>query len=751
MNLPALPDAAQFRRFALLAAATGLAYSLVGWLSLYLQSHIPMMSAVWPAAGVAAAAAVRFRWAGVAGVFIGALATGWGYASLDALPYLALGAALGAWIFFWLPERLGSKNFSVGSIQDIWRYCFLAIPSGTVVSALVGTLALVRFEALPREQFWLTLWSQWSTAWIGAILLAPVLLSARRYDWRMQRKTLRLEWALVGLASLLVIWLILGSPISEAQEIAEFLLFPLVLWVALRFSAGATAMLVLTVGMVRFAGNPQEFGLAELHPPLLEALKLQVTTLSLAMTGLLVAAALIERRESELRLDRLANHDPLTGLANRTYFQVYLEHTIAHCARQGDQVSLLFIDLDRFKHINDSRGHEVGDEVLRIVADRLGNALRGEDFLARLGGDEFAVVMSHPKTLRAARRVALKLIEALSEPFKVDHHSYALSASIGISVFPDDASDANTLLRQADMAMYKAKLIRSGFEYFSDDMSAAAREQLVIENGIRRALRNDDFALLYQPKVDLRTGRMVGMEALIRWMTPGGRGIVSPEKFIPVAEETGLIVPVGHWVLKTACRQWVSWNKAGLNPPMVSVNLSPLQFKHGGLAREILLAIEDTGMNPAYLGLEVTESAAMENPKTTMQVLAEMSQHGIQVMIDDFGTGHSNLRQLKRLPIDIVKIDKSFVRDVLIDKEDAEIANAIVRLAHLLDLRVVAEGVETQEVAAFLKEMGCDEIQGYLVGKPMPPDAVSQLFTKSFSIDRAQAEMAFRDTATRAG
>jgi diguanylate cyclase (GGDEF)-like protein len=751
MNYPPLPDSSQLRRFALVVLAVALAYFLVGRLALYLGSHIDVMSAIWPAAGVAAAAAVRFRWPAVAGVFFGALATNWGHASQDVLPYLALGAALGAWIFFWLPEKLGGRPFSFNSVRGIARFCLLGLPVGTAVSALVGAGALLNFNDLPQEQYWLVLWSLWSANLAGAILVAPVLLSANLYDWRVQREAFRLEWAAVVLASLLMVWLMLGTGSQQAWKIGEFLLFPLVLWVALRFSAGATTTLVLVVSVVRIASDLNEFNRVELHAPFLEMLHVQVTTLSLAICGLLVTAALAERRESEMRLDRLANHDPLTGLPNRTYFQVYLEHAISQCGRQGGQVSLLFIDLDRFKHINDSRGHEVGDEVLRIVADRLGDVLRGDDFVARLGGDEFAVVMNHPQTLRAARRVALKLIEALSEPFKVGEHHYAVSASIGISVCPDDGSDANTLLRQADMAMYKAKLKRSGFEYFSDDMNAAAHEQLMIENGIRSALRNDDFALLYQPKVDLRTGRMVGMEALIRWMAPGVAGIVGPDKFIPVAEDTGLIVPVGHWVLRTACRQWVEWNKAGLSPPMVSVNLSPRQFTHGGLAREILLTIEDTGMNPAYLGLEITESTAMDNPKTTMQVLAEMSKHGIQMLIDDFGTGHSSLRQLKRLPIDILKIDKSFVQDVLTDKEDAAIANAIINLAHLLDLRVVAEGVETQEVAAFLKEMGCDEIQGYLVGKPMPPDAIKELFTRYFSIDGIQAEMSFRDTALHAG
>lgn len=745
MTFSGLQDTEKIRRFGLLVLAAALAYAVAGQLGHYLESRFDVMSIVWLAAGVSTAAAVRFGLAGVAGVFLGAFAANWGHASHVLLPYLALGEALGAAIIYWIVGRSG-RELSFGSVSDIGRFCLLAIPAATLVSAFVATTARIKFDFLPQEQLLLELWSSWSSSLAGAILLGPVLLAANPYDWRAQRNVFRMEWAAVAAASLLVMWLMTGTDNQQAWKIGESLLFPLVLWAALRFSAGATTLLVLIVSLVRIASDLDELGRVELHAPFLELLNIQVTTFSLAISGMLVAAALTERRESEMRLDRLANHDLLTGLPNRTYFQVYLEHAVAQCARKGGQVSLLFIDLDRFKHINDSRGHEVGDEVLRIIADRLGAVLRGDDFVARLGGDEFAVVMSHPKTLRAASRVAQKVIETLSEPFKVGNHTYTISASIGISVYPDDASDTNTLLRQADMAMYKAKLRRSGFEYFSEDMNAAAHEQLVIENGIRRALRNDDFALLYQPKIDLASGRMVGMEALIRWMTPGGTGIVGPDKFIPVAEDTGLIVPLGHWVLRTACRQWVAWREAGLNPPLVSVNLSPRQFSHGGLAREILLAIEDTGMNPAYLGLEITESTAMDNPKTTMQVLAEMSQHGIQVMIDDFGTGHSNLRQLKRLPIDIVKIDKSFVRDVLIDKEDAEIANAIVRLAHLLDLRVVAEGVESMEVAAFLKEIGCDEIQGYLVGKPMPPDAVKDQFGKSFIFGGAQEEIRFGNT-----
>ncbi len=727
--------------------AIALAYSLVGRLSLSMANRFDTMALIWwPAAGIAAASAIRFRWAAVAGVLLGSIGANWGIVNPEAIPYLALGAALGTWLFFWLPEKMGSNDFSFDSIKNIARFCLVGIPVGTAVCALAGTGALLKTDALTQSQYWMDLWSLWSINLTGAILLGPVLLSSNIHDWRLHRKISRLEWLALAFAIVVVCLLMLGSGGRQAWEIGEFLLFPLVLWVALRFSAGATTTLVLVVSLLRIGSNSNEFSVFGTDLPFLEALNIQVTTFSLAICGLLVTAALTERRESEIRLDKLANHDPLTGLPNRTYFQVYLEHAIAQCQRQGGQLSLLFIDLDRFKHINDSRGHEVGDEVLRVVADRLGNVLRSDDFVARLGGDEFAVVMNHPRTLRAVRRVALKLIEALAEPFKLDAHHYVVSASIGISVCPDDGTDANSLLRQADMAMYKAKLKRSGFEYFSDDMNAAAHEQLVIENGIRRALRNDDFALLYQPKLDLRTGKIIGMEALLRWMAPNVPGIVGPDKFIPVAEETGLIVPVGHWALKTACRQWVAWHEDGLNPPVVSVNLSPRQFTHGGLAREILLTIEDTGMNPACLGLEITESTAMENPEVTLQVLAEMGRHGIQMMIDDFGTGHSNLRQLKRLPIDTIKIDKSFIKDILIDKEDAEIAAAIINLAHSLDLRVVAEGVETAEVAAFLKEKGCDEIQGYLLGKPMPPDAIKKMFGKTYPLEKVQMEMKFKDT-----
>ncbi|MCA1979195.1 MAG: bifunctional diguanylate cyclase/phosphodiesterase, partial [Thiobacillus sp.] len=389
--------------------------------------------------------------------------------------------------------------------------------------------------------------------------------------------------------------------------------------------------------------------------------------------------------------------------------------------------------LDRFKHINDSQGHEVGDQVLRVVASRLDEQLRADDFVARLGGDEFAVVLTHPPASRAASRVAAKLIAALAESFKIEQRRYAIGASIGISVYPDDGQDANTLLRQADLAMYQAKQRRTGFEYYSDELNTMAQQHLMLENGLRQAIDRRELALVYQPKVDLASGRVVGIEALIRWLTRSG-SIVSPEKFIPVAEETGLIVPIGRWVARTACEQWIAWRDAGLEPPPVAINLSPRQFTDERLADDIDAILRETGMDASHLQVEVTESAAMENPERTFAMLDALRQRGLHVYIDDFGTGHSNLGQLKRMPIDALKIDKSLIDDVLIDSDDAEIATAIIRLAHALNMRVVAEGVETQEQVAFLKKRGCDEIQGYVFARPLPPDKVGAFFSRTLAL-----------------
>jgi len=480
------------------------------------------------------------------------------------------------------------------------------------------------------------------------------------------------------------------DPLRPA-EIVLFVMMPAVLWAALRFSVTGAGVAIVLAATIVLLLTAVVYGGIGSDTPARDVFALQISMITMALGGMFVSAALAERRYSEMRLDMLANHDPLTGLPNRFYFQDFLGHALARAQREKSQVSLLFIDLDRFKHINDSQGHEVGDQVLRIVANRLEDELRADDFVARLGGDEFAVILNHPPASRAASRVARKLIKAVSEPFKLRQRRYAIGASVGISVYPDDGLDAHTLLRQADLAMYQAKQRHSGFEYFQTDLNTVAQQQLTLESGLRQALGREELALVYQPKVDLASGRVVGLEALIRWLTRSGN-IIGPEQFIPVAEETGLIVPIGRWAVRAAAMQWVAWREAGFNPPPVAINLSPRQLSDAGLTDDIDAILKETGMDPAFMQLEVTESAAMDDPTHTFGVLTALRGRGLHLYIDDFGTGHSNLGQLKRMPIDALKIDKSFIDDVLTDKDDAEIANAIIRLSHALNLRVVAEG-----------------------------------------------------------
>jgi diguanylate cyclase (GGDEF)-like protein len=730
-----LPSPAAIGRFALIVGLTALAYALTGWLSLKLFTYISAaVAAVWLAAGVGAMASLRFGWAGVLGVLLGSFALNSPILPQEGAIRLALGAAAGAWIMGFLPRYLQPFSATLDYVSSVAKFALVAAPLGCAVSAATGVLSLHPFGDLPAAMVLRGLWVSWLGSLLGVYLIAPLLLTASRWDLLPTSRGARLEGLLLVLSmlGLTLLMMAYAEPLRPA-EIVLFVLLPAVLWAALRFSVTGASLAIFLAALVVLGVSVASYGgIARAILPG-DLFALQIGMLTMALAGLFVSAALTEHRYSEMQLNMLANHDPLTGLPNRSYFQDFLGHALARAQREKSQVSLLYIDLDRFKHINDSQGHEVGDQVLRIVANRLEEQLRADDFVARLGGDEFAVILNHPPASRAASRVARKLIQTLAESFKLGQRRYAIGASVGISVYPDDGLDANTLLRQADLAMYQAKQRRSGFEYFSDELNLAAQQQLTLETGLRKALERDELALVYQPKVDLASGRVVGLEALARWLTRSGN-IIGPDQFIPVAEETGLIVPLGRWVARTACVQWIEWRNAGLNPPPVAVNLSPRQFSDARLIDDIDAILEETGMDAAYLQLEVTESAAMENPLRTFDMLDALRQRGLHVYIDDFGTGHSNLGQLKRMPIDALKIDKSFVNDVLTDSDDAEITNAIIRLAHALNMRVVAEGVETFGQVAFLRDNGCDEIQGYVVSKPLAPSKVSELFMQTFSL-----------------
>jgi diguanylate cyclase (GGDEF)-like protein/PAS domain S-box-containing protein len=434
-----------------------------------------------------------------------------------------------------------------------------------------------------------------------------------------------------------------------------------------------------------------------------------------------------ERKTAEEQIYRLAYYDPLTNLPNRLLLYSLLEQAISEAHRNHDHGALLFLDLNRFKHINDSFGHSPADALLAEIGRRLSAALRKEDVVSRLGGDEFVIALFDINRRDDAAVVARKVLGVLAEPFFIEGHELLLSASIGISIFPDDGRDAETLIRNADVAMYRAKQSGgdSGFVYYSREMNLRSLERLKMEGGLRHALDRDEFILHFQPQLDLASGRITGTEALLRWQLPD-RGMVSPAQFIPVAEETGLIVPIGEWVIDATCRQLRAWLDSGLQPVKVAVNLSPRQFSHN-LPRTVLGYLRKYQLPAELLEVEITESMLMHNADAVVAMMQEFAAAGIVMSLDDFGTGYSSLSYLKRFPIDTLKIDQSFVRGIPHDANDTAIATAIISMAKALKLRVIAEGVETSAQLEFLRNAGCDEIQGYWFSKPIPAEPYAQL------------------------
>lgn len=436
------------------------------------------------------------------------------------------------------------------------------------------------------------------------------------------------------------------------------------------------------------------------------------------------------QREAEERVQYLATRDALTGLPNRVWFRQLLSVELKAARRYGRQIAVLFIDLDRFKLINDSLGHGAGDALLREIGARLTRCLRASDVVARLGGDEFVVLLGEARTRELTTVVVRKLLAALQEPVELGTQSCRISASIGISMFPDDGADEQTLMRHADSAMYVAKEQgKSGYCFFTSEIERRAAERVILEMHLRDALARGELTLHYQPRVNLGTGLITGAEALLRWTHPE-LGSVPPASFIPIAEQSELIGTLGTWVLDTACRQNVSWQRAGLKPVRVSVNISPRQFAADDLLQGIELALQRSGLEPCWLELEITEGTVMHDAERAAQVLGEIRKLGVRVSIDDFGTGYSSLAQIKRFPISTLKIDRSFVRDLAYDGADRAIAEAIIAMGRTLGLEVVAEGVETAEQLAFLRQHRCDEMQGYLLSPPVPAEDLARLLAR---------------------
>ena len=451
-----------------------------------------------------------------------------------------------------------------------------------------------------------------------------------------------------------------------------------------------------------------------------------------------------ERKLAEERLSHIANHDALTGLPNRTLLFDRLRQTMADANRHDSLLAVMFLDLDRFKVINDTLGHEAGDRLLKAVAARLRLCARAGDTIARLGGDEFTLVITAIKHVDDAARVAQKVLDSLARPLRVDERELFVTASIGITLYPFDSDDMETLLKNADIAMYRAKEQgRNNFQFYTAEMNARALERLALESALRKALEREEFRLYYQPQIDLRSGEVFGMEAVLRWQHPE-LGLVPPAQFVPLAEETGLIVPIGEWALRTACAHNKAWQDAGLPRLRVAVNLSARQFRQRQLGDVILQVLDETGLSPHYLGLELTESIVMQQAVLTDTILDMLHSRGVEIAIDDFGTGYSSLSYLKRFPIDVLKIDRSFVRDINSDPNDAALCNAIVGMGHSLGMRVVAEGVETATQLQFLADNDCDGVQGYYFSKALSHAAFTEALRAGFRFPPPRAQATLR-------
>ncbi|KAE9634523.1 EAL domain-containing protein [Defluviitalea raffinosedens] len=468
--------------------------------------------------------------------------------------------------------------------------------------------------------------------------------------------------------------------------------------------------------------------LAKLYLNIQNATQISIVLLLIgaALTGSLFVFMRNYQR-SQNRIFQLIYYDDLTKIPNRKFFEETLLRSIEDCKKNNQKVALIYIDLDHFKVVNDTVGHAQGDIVLKQVSQLLKGCLCQKDFISRFEGDEFAVLIPEVIDKNDVINIVKKFIHVFQAPFILDGKKFHITASMGIAVYPDDAEDVKTIVQYADMAMnYAKEKGRNQYYFFESCISAKVLEKYQLEEDLRQALDHQEFVLCYQPQIDIMTGKIVGVEALIRWIHPT-KGCISPAHFIPLAEETGLIVPIGEWVIRTACQQSAEWRKKGFRDVRISVNLSAKQFQQPDLVEMITKIIEETDMNPGLLDLEITESLAMMDIELTKEILGKLKKMNINISLDDFGTGYSSLNYLKQLPINTVKIDKTFVDNITVDKGQQTIAKAVIDLSHNMALQVIAEGVETWDQYSFLKYQQCDKVQGYLFSKPLSLEEIENI------------------------
>ncbi len=724
----------------LLAGMLGLAavYVLAARLGFWMAGFMhPGVSAIWPASGVALAALVLFGRRLWPGLLLGAFIANGIDLHWSAALVIGVGNTLEAVLAVWLLNRFDTFHSSLERVRDVIKLALFAAPIACLVGAAVGMVALVMAGQLPDEQLWRMGWNWWLGDISGLLLFAPPIMVGW-HAWRSGKYSAPSveTGAVLALMLILTSLPIIGLDIPPGLNGGHYLLFVFVIWAALRLGLLATTLITLCAAVLAIAPTLMNNGALVDYVAYPLLVNLQIMLIMIALSGLLVGAAIAERKLTEWRLDQLARFDPLTGLANRAAFQEYLDHVTAHAQRHGGNVALLYLDLDHFKNINDTLGHQTGDELLRIVAARIKAGVRHEDYVARLGGDEFTVLVVGNQAARAAASVAQKILETLSEPINLLGRDYIMSASIGISALRGSVTttggttvldDAQELMRQADTAMYRAKRQHGGFLYFNSSMNVAGKRQLSLESGLRRALEHHEFELYYQPKIHIVKDHITGVEALLRWRHPRS-GIIGSDRFIADIEATNLIEPVGEWALRAACQQMATWCRAGLDMQRVAVNLSARQFAQPDLLLVVDQILQETGLPACKLELEISETTAMSNASQALKILTAFKQRGVHLCIDSFGTGYSSMSYLKRFPIDAIKIDQSFIHTLESDNDAATVVSAIIQLAHSMNIIVIAEGVETTGQRDFLVQYGCDEIQGFLYSMPLPAEDYAELF-----------------------
>lgn len=517
---------------------------------------------------------------------------------------------------------------------------------------------------------------------------------------------------------------VIGRPV-EVFVAAEYR--PRLLGVTRRVLAGEPAILEMEIVGTKGRRRRVESHAAPLYGPDGKVRSMLVVTRDVS-----------ERANAESQVHFLAHYDLLTGLPNRSLFRDRLLQAMAQAKRSNTLLAVMFLDVDHFKDVNDTLGHAVGDQLLKEMGQRIRSCVRETDTVARFGGDEFGLIQTNLNTVEGAADLADRLITFLGEPYHIEGHEIHSAASIGVTIYPFDDHNAEELLKNADMAMYKAKREGRGrFQFYIAELNQVIQRRAAIERDLRTALQKNQFRLHYQPQLDLRNGQLVGVEALLRWQHPE-RGDISPAEFIPVAESTGLILPIGDWVLRNACEQARAWQDAGLTPVRIAVNLSAAQFRHKNLLETVTTVLRESRLDPRWLEVELTESLIMKDVRTTVDTLRALHDLGIQISVDDFGTGYSSLSYLTRFPISKIKLDQSFVRDV--DKKDgAAIARTVITLGHSLNMKVMAEGVENAAQLQFLREHACNEVQGYYFSRPMPAGAIERLLRGALDELKARA------------